>query len=226
MKQVFMLDIETTGLDKKNDDVLEVAILNCKWDGEYYVPGEKLDLFLPNARTPANDFAKDKMPWLYAHCNDLYAEGARVAPVEAREAIRDFFESCEAPNRRDRTVVGWNVVNFDLQFLVGKGILNEWDYHYRTYEMSGLILAMMDGLKVPDTAENREKVIEFTKEEDPRNILTPSHSSLPQGLRILPKELYHWGMYDCYEQTKALNGSLYIMKKGIDNLRREYELDR
>ena len=218
MKQAFMLDIETTGLDKKSDDVLEVAILNCKWVDDYYVPSEKTDIFLPNSRIPANDFAKEKMSWLYDYCNSLTGDIPSAVPTATRAKIVDFFSYCGAASRMDRVIQGWNVVNFDLKFLMGKGFLDEMDFSYRTYEMAGLIMGVMDGMKMSGENPTRSHVLKYICEQDPTGIVLPTAKDLPSNLKSPPDNLEHWGMYDCYSQLKCLNGCLYLMRKGLGNL--------
>lgn len=219
-KNIVMVDIETTGLDKDLDDILEISMVRAELEGGVFYPTDTLDLFLPSRREPANDFAKQHMGWLYDHCNNLY-KSTYLTPVDdltysdilksiynsSREKILDFFNDW---SDGQPTIAVWNA-GFDLQFLQKKSILFPNDYDYRVYEMSGMTMGFMDSLGFP--SEMRSEFLEIISGLDTA-VSLPTADDLPQNATE-PESLEHWGHYDSKKQLKVLNGYLKVMRDGL-----------
>lgn len=204
MEKHFMIDIETTGVDQKNDVILQVGILECDFnpiDG-YWKPGRSLEFIQYTDREPQTPFAMAHQKELYEKCrkaNKFY--DAR----KGRKEITDFFASCGAlaPNV---FLMGWNASNFDVPFLVNAGWLMPsryetvngteimvGDFHYRIYELGGAINFAADVKRW-----TRSDMIEAA-------LAVPSEFDLPEG-----KE--HDALFDCYKQLKILNGLLFRLR--------------
>lgn len=120
-----------------------------------------------------------------------------------------FFKECgaESPNVY---MMGWNASNFDLQFLVAKGVLipsyyesdadgkdvMRGDFHYRVYELGGA-LSLVSNIK---PKVSRKDLIEEAVAVD---TIVPT---------IPGKQ--HDALYDCYRQLKILNGLISLAKRG------------
>jgi hypothetical protein len=197
-----MLDIEATGIDWHKESLLSIGILECDWDGIFWQPGRGLELLAHTERKPESEFAKRHLTELYSRCNDTRLPW----PKELREPLLDFIKGCGVQGAEEVFFMGWNVSNFDIPFLIHKEILIPssydtcsrgkdhlvGDFHYRIYEMSGVIQFTCDYLKV-----DRDTLIKKAHE-----IKTPPF------LGNYPVGKQHDALWDCYDQLKKLNGLL------------------
>lgn len=206
MEKHFMLDIESTGIDSKKEDLLQIGILECDFDGRFWKPGRSFELIQHSDRKPESQFAKEHMAKLYEVCN----RAPKWEAENIRWMILDFFTKCGA-TPPDVYLMGWNASNFDVPFLVDKGVLQpsyyeigpdgkdirRGDFHYRIYELGGAISLIAN--KFPNT--DRKHLCEEAKKLDQ---IVP----LPQG-----KE--HDALFDCYSQLKILNGLIELARQYV-----------
>lgn len=203
----FMIDIETTGIDPKTEDLLQIGVLELDFVHGFWRPGRNLEINIHTDREPASEFAKQHMAALYKKCN----ESGWIAPPDyIRQTLLRFFTLCgaESPNVY---VMGWNASNFDIPFLCHKGVLVPTkyvtgpdgkdtmvgDFHYRIYELGGAISLAADVLGVPDKERS-----ELCKQAEAAGDMI----QLPEG-----KE--HDALFDCYKQAKILNGLIALIGK-------------
>lgn len=197
----FMLDIETTGIDPKNNTVLQVAIIEMTFSQSgYWEKGKEFNFFQHVDKEPESEFAKKYMTKLYEYCQ----KQPFVPAKEVRQAILDFFKSCqvEPPNI---FISGWNVGIFDLPFLAyhkyievahysGDGKM-EGDCHYRSYEISGAL----------------QFVANLYGETDVNPFLKKAEKLSPP----IAKGSRHDALYDCNRQICILNGLIKMVKNRI-----------
>lgn len=203
MEKHFMIDIETTGVDQRNDVILEIGILECDFDTDkgLWKPGRSLQFASYTSREPETPFALTHQKELYERCKRADVIDSR----KGRKKVTGFFQECGAlaPNV---FLMGWNASNFDVPFLVNAGWLMPsryetvngvevmiGDFHYRIYELGGAIAFAADVKKW-----TRGDVIEAAKGVD-------SGFDMPEG-----KE--HDALFDCYNQLKILNGLITLVR--------------
>ena len=221
MKKHFMIDIETTGTNKETDDVLEIGIVPIELNDEgYWCPQwvdndngfgkvfEELHLILHSKRQPGNLFAKEHMSELYKKCN--YTSSLFTYEWAAQH-IRQFIHgTIEQPNE-PKFFMGWNASNFDIEFLIQKGILLpstyvevdgedtlQGDAHYRIYEQTGALNLLLNS-----TGFSKKTLFALG------NDLIPDHIECE-----LPKGKQHDALYDCYNQINMMNGMIALAKRG------------
>lgn len=200
----FMIDIETTGVDPKKDDLLQIGLLEATFgtDG-FWHPGRKLELLQHTDRKPESEFAKEHMAELYEVCN----RAPLWKPEDLRWMILKFFKDCGAEPPMV-FLMGWNASGFDIPFLISKGILvpsnyeqvdgkevMRGDFHYRVYELAGAIALICDAKSL-----ERKKVISEAEAFSDK-------IQLPHG-----KE--HDAVFDCFKQLKILNGLIALARRG------------
>lgn len=205
MEKHFMIDIETTGIDPAKEDLLQVGVLEMDYREGYWWPGLSLEIIQHSGRQPTTAFAKKHMAPLYAKCNDAPYQ----SPERIREQILAFFRECGA-NPPEVYLMGWNASNFDVPFLMHHRVLVQstyqqnadgtetrvGDFHYRVYELGGAVSLAQNILGY---GNDREGLLKVAKEA-----MTETH--LPIG-----KE--HDALYDCYSQTRLLNGLIRLSTK-------------
>lgn len=209
----FMVDIETTGVDQKTDDILQVGAIELEQvsNGFWHPTGKIFDWTLHNKRQPESDFAKKHMKELYLKCNEV---GEQFNLEFIADKFREFIHGgYYGTHMEPKFFMGWNASNFDMPFLFNKGILTPsfydknpdtgkeqlyGDAHYRIYEQTGSVqfVADLTGLD--------RKTIEALAMD-----LNPTHIKLPKG-----KE--HDALYDCYKQTIMQNGLIQIARSHIN----------
>ena len=206
MEKHFMIDIETTGIKPESEDLLQIGVLETTFDGKFWAPGRTLEIIQHTDRKPESAFAKEHMAALYETCNRAPAWDAE----NIRWMMLKFFRECGAEPPQVY-LMGWNASNFDIPFLVHKGVLQpsyyeigpdgkdimRGDFHYRIYELGGAVSLISN--KYPKEARN-----DLIKDAKARDVSTP----LPAG-----KE--HDAIYDCYSQLKILNGLLMMAREYV-----------
>lgn len=188
--EMIMLDIETTGLDKEKDDVIQIAALKLvKNEDGLFIPGEFFVQVLPTIRPPA-DVLKDDPVYgeLYAKARELGNFGDANAPT-VRAALTGFLG-------QKALLMGVNVLTFDLRFLEKKGFLLESDYHYQVSDITGVIEYVLRVLQLPPDRKTRDRIKANAKE-------------LGRRVHPMPPGGPHDGLWDCYDQTCEMNG--YIL---------------
>lgn len=199
-----MLDIETTGIDPTSEDLLQIGVLEADFVNGSWVPGRSLVLYQHTSRSPGSEFAKKHMAELYKECNSRPYVPQRVL----RQQLLEFFRECGIAKGIDTYLMGWNASNFDVPFLVNKGVLAPsryeigpdgkdvfvGDFHYRIYEMGGAVSLVANVLNRNDRKRLLEEAEAWGEEV-----------SLPAG-----KE--HDALYDCYKQLRILNGLIRMAR--------------
>lgn len=203
MNKHFMIDIEATGIDPKHEDLLQVGILETDFVDGFWTIGRAKEWTLFSDLKPKSAFAREHMQELFGKCNT-------APPLDfkrLRWEILEFLRSCGTTGVEDTFFMGWNCSNFDLPFLVAKGILTPssyetvieddgkavdkmvGDFHYRIYEMGGAVSHAMNVAREND----REDFMKRVREE----------------LKTMPKPPFggkkHEALYDCYQQLSLLN---------------------
>lgn len=213
-----MIDIETTGVDIKNDDIMEVGIVEIAMSESlgYYEPtGRKFHMRLHTPKKPESQFAKEHMTELYGICNDLDPEFFNLTNMQF--ALSEYLHGEERTEKiqkgtkkpRPQMFIGWNASTFDLPFMFENKLLQKtWyeqvngkeelfgDVHYRVYEQSGALQGLIDA-----TGFDRKTVKSLIEEFNPTNI------KLPEGKA-------HDALYDCYKQIIMQNSMIAIHRKG------------
>lgn len=194
----FMLDIETMGTDFERDDIIQIALLELNQNAEgLYAPGRAYERNLFTAQKPQNDWIanqhKDKLevcrklPWLSAPW--------------IRADVRQFFKNCGV--EEPAMLMGLNATTFDIPYMVAKGFLQKpsqdknnklvGDYHYRIYELKGAYNLAQDVLGI-----------------DSKTLFARAGLACPEIQ--LPEGKTHEALYDCYLQTKVLNGMIRLLR--------------
>ena len=198
-----MLDIESTDTDFKIDDILSISALEVTFEDGFWRPGKVFNKYLHTDKEPTTNFAKENLSELFERCRKLPYQ----TTAEVRKELRGFFEWC---GRRPPYVylMGWNVANFDIPFLLEKGYLEPFyrqtingmeiatgDFHYRTYEQSGSISTAQDVLQIDD-----------------RNLLVEMAIAAYPEL-VLPAGKQHESLFDCYKQLRIQNGIIRLLRQ-------------
>lgn len=205
MDRHFMIDIESTGIQPETHELLQIGILECKFNGArgYWEPGNQFNQYVFTGREPQSEFARKHQGELYKRCG---AEPFRSGP-ELRRMLLGFILGCGIEHAEKTFFMGWNASNFDLPFLCAKGVLNApgyvtgsdgrdqsvGDFNYRVYEIGGAISVAQNVLGLA-----RTDVIVMADEFN-------SGFDLPAGAE-------HDAIYDCYKQLRTLNGIIHLLK--------------
>ncbi len=205
MNKLIMVDIETTGIDPKKEDLLQVGLLQMSFVDGYWVGGTRLSIQVHSDRQPTTVFAKEHMVDLYKLSN----EAPYISAKEIREQIIEFAKSFDMrpPNIK---FAGWNAGIFDVPFLVEKGILEPsvyeqrdgkeirvGDFHYRIYDITGALEFVKNIYQTESLDDIKAKFDVLTDRR---------HAALPEGKK-------HDALYDCVNQMNTLNDLLGLMRK-------------
>ena len=206
MMKHLMIDIESTGIDPKVEDLLQVALLEIDFVDGYWHPGRSFNLFVHTDRKPTTEFALEHQQGLYDECS----RAMKRSMPEIREAVLEFFALCGLTPPKDVFFAGWNASNFDVPFLVEKRVLRPptyetvngkdvmvGDFHYRVYELGGAVGLVQDVLQ-ETLEEGRKKMTERALDAAPG-------PELGNGIQ-------HDALYDCYRQTRILNGLIALVR--------------
>lgn len=193
--KLFMIDIETTGVEPQKEVVLQLAIVEMNFIGGLWEKGKTFNFIQHTDRQPTTKFARDHMVELYAACN----KAPFVPPAKVREDVLAFCKSCgaEPPNV---FFAGWNAGIFDIPFLEYHGYLKTAKYiddqltgdcHYRVYEISG-------ALQLVANVRGNNEINLVLKEAQ-------KMSPKLEGAR-------HDALYDCERQIHILNALIQMMR--------------
>lgn len=202
MEKHIMLDIESTGIDPDKEDLLQIGALEVEFKGGFWLPGRSHEMTMHSGAQPTSSFAKEHMVDLYRRCNAIPPCSSEFA----RDALLLFIQDCGV-TPPDVYFMGWNASNFDIPFLVHKGILRPssyvpgpdgkdvrvGDFHYRVYEIGGSV----------SLAQN---VLGFS---DRTALLDAAKAAYPMAL---PEGKQHDALYDCYSQLQLLNGLITLCR--------------
>lgn len=215
----YMVDIETTGTDKDDDEILQIAVVPIQFEADgrgnkFWLPTyhEPFNRKVYSDRQPTSEFAKKHMTKLYAECNALNPERDDIGSVSEHLRIWLHGEENYTKHHQDpKFFMGWNASNFDLEFLFRKGALHPTYYldldgkgeklygdaHYRVYEQTGAIEFMLD-----ITGLSRKVLMDLALE------MCPDH------VKIKNANLSHDAVDDCYYQINLMNGLLELGRRG------------
>jgi hypothetical protein len=193
--KIFMLDIETTGVDPLKEEILQVAMIEMNFLGGFWEKGKSFNLFQHTDRKPTTKFALDHMKDIYEKCNN----SPKLSPEQVRKKLIDFCEECGSspPNI---FFAGWNAGIFDIPFLAHHGYLVPAKYendkligdcHYRVYEISGALNL------VANVRGNNE-----------------INTILKEAQKMAPKldGNRHDALFDCERQMHILNSLILMMR--------------
>lgn len=208
-----MLDIETTGVDFKKDDILQIAMVHMelRQDDEAlppkWVPGNNFNFKLHTDKKPMSQFAKEHMVALYKQCNAIKRMSARKVRERVLRGLNRIWPMSLGPIQFS----GWNAGIFDVTFLREKKYLLPsgyvtvngkdkmvGDYHYRVYGIEGAFQMTMDAFGVTKDELNAKL------EEMPR---TFKHD-------IFDRAKEHDALYDCYDQIDVINKLIQLNRLG------------
>lgn len=198
-QSMFMVDIETTGLDFYNDKILQIAALKLVWDGvaKEWRPRNPFNVYIPHSLPPQNDWASKHQGALYEKC--------KTAAHFNKEALRDYLR-----DNKDEplpVLTGWCVSNFDVPFLVRDRLISPsaydregnptGDFMHRIYEIQGAL----------DYVQN----VSHYDWNVVKKALDPLKEKKMKAYQVaydIPKKS-HDALYDCYAQAAFLNALLH-----------------
>lgn len=192
MEKVFMVDIETMGVNTKTDDILQIGMLECiKNHKGFYTPARTFNkiVFSEQQTTDA---------WIlknHAELLPLSRAAAFESPTEIRAQILGFFQQCGVNEKA--MLMGLNACVFDIPSLVNHGYLKDGDFHYRVYELTGAYNLAQDAMGLSRRDQLFDKVNAACDWID-----------VPAGKK-------HEALYDCYAQLKALNGCIKLLQSNV-----------
>lgn len=131
------LDIETTGLDPDQDQVLQIAMVKDDLSNPQPLENlECLNLFIKHERLSGHPYALALNHKILQHPN-------AVSPSRAFTKVQNFLNTDDQPTK-GWVFAGKNVMQLDIPFLLkGKYILKD-AYHYRAIDPSILFLKPED----------------------------------------------------------------------------------
>lgn len=193
--KLFMIDIETSGVNPTSDDVLQIAVMEMNFLGGYWEKGKVFNFFQHSDKKPNSKFTIEHMQDIFAKCN----AAAQVPAEEVRQQILAFCKECgaDAPNI---FFCGWNAGIFDLPFLAHHGYLFPAKYendrlvgdcHYRIYEISGAL-----------------QLVANVRGSNEINVV------LKEAQKMSPKleGNRHDALHDCERQMHILNALIKMMR--------------
>ena len=184
-EDLLMLDCEMTGVVPDRDQLLQIAMVKLKLQGNQYVEqGEPLVLYLKHEGHPQNDFHKQYLTHIFEKCNE-----SDLTPEQAKEKIHDWLGDLKG-----KVTPAGDAVHTDINFLNHHGCINGSDigddgpipgtFHYELFDAN------------PIKAIARQKA---GKKEDKKE------------LAGFDEEGIHDALVDCHNQTKELNHYLEIL---------------
>ncbi len=202
-KPYFMIDIETTGLEPQNDEIMQVAIVaiwrdsqtgfwNPGGDARYpHSSGAQFNFYqkIKSTTVPRDEFAKEHMVAMYVY--DIHST--------VRERILTFFRHAGADH--PAPLMGWNLGILDIPFLTAHKYLlkgdnvYDGDFHHRLYDVRSACKFRADLLGVDEKAMREVAYAAYPELE------------MPEGIGK------HDALHDCYRQIRILNGLIRLAKR-------------
>lgn len=210
MNDIFMIDIETTGVDKEKDDIIEIGIVHAKRMefGLFFVPKRVYHRTLPTDKEPS-EWAKGYpgQVTIFKQCQEKFLRGERNDATSMRflrEELQAFFERSGV---KSPMLSGLNIVGFDIAFLKRDGILKDGDHNYRSWCLTPLIetICHVNGVD-SQASKEREKVTEHLEKATPFDLYVPGSEGGE-----------HTAIYDCQKELRVLN-SIIAMANAIPKL--------
>lgn len=200
--KMFMLDLETTNTTNfEEEDILQIGLLELNANSEgFWVPGKSFSMDVHTDKKPRTNWDRENLGFLFARCANVEKKDA----TQIRQEVVDFIKSCGSTGMAN--LCGLNATILDVPFMAAKKYLHaptrddqnqiHGDYHYRVYEMSGAISLAQDVLNIRE----RNSVIKAA-------LFAYPEMELPPGQQ-------HEALFDCYSQTRMLNGLIRLLRKG------------
>lgn len=197
----FMIDIETTGVNVSECELLQIALLPLKFE-EYFKPychniptfksknfsiGPEGFVFTQYYEGPISEFGLKYQKTLYDECKIAY----KVDPRDCRQEILSYITLVNG--KLPFNISGKNIGVFDLPILSLNGYLFRNDYHYRVEDMSGCFK-----LAQRVTGKSREELEKIAID------ITPIPFKIPG------KD--HEALSDCYRQAAIYNGLIKLLR--------------
>lgn len=181
-ENLVMVDCEMTCVQPKRDELLQVAAIKLKRQGNQYVEvGEPLELFLKSDAKPSNDFHRKYLSHIFEKCNE-----SDLDPGMAREKINAWLGDL-----RGKVMPCGDCVPTDMSFLYENGLIDppdigdegqiEGSFHYEYWEMN----------PIKAIARHRE--------------------GRKESLSDLDKENIHDALVDCRNQLVEMNHYLKVL---------------
>lgn len=177
--QLVMIDCEMTGLNVAKDDVIQIAALKLRREGNAYIAhGAPFNVFLHTDLQPTSEFARTHMAEVYRKANE-----ATTTYPEAADALKAWLGDWWS-----RVTPVGDCVPTDIMFLAAKGVITTSYYEQDTPIPGTFFYEYFDMNAIKLVA--RSKVgFKFDKE-----------------LKMLPGA--HDALIDCYNQLTELNAIL------------------
>jgi len=96
--KMFMIDIETSGVDPLKDEVLQIAILEMNFQEGFWKKGKTFNFFQHSDRKPTTKFTIEHMKEIFDKCN----AAPLVPAAEVRKRILAFCKECGSDAPADR----------------------------------------------------------------------------------------------------------------------------
>lgn len=208
MEKHFMVDIETTGVQRGQDEILQIAAVEIEFKEYWHPTGRVFNQFVHSTKQPHSEFAKKHMGPIYKAANETSPDQDITFVGMDFRAFIHFFPRAVTP----KYFMGWNASNFDLPFLFDYKVMTpsyyelnpetgkeelKGDAHYRVYEQTGFLQGVAD-----ITGLSRNTLITLAKD------LNPTGQDLPPGKS-------HDALYDCYQQIIMQNGLIKIGRMAL-----------
>lgn len=199
-KQIkFMLDLETDGVNYKQNSILEIGIVAMEFKNGYWHPlKDHFHRIMYSSKQPSSEFARKYQKELYEKCNkSLHKDLKKV-----KKEMFDFFKN-HGVDKPEISFAGYNVGHFDLPFMHhndllivsrynGEQLISEYDY--TPFEIGGILHLFSNHLNL-----SIEDTYHYLKDQDP-------------VIKDIPKGSEHTAIYDNYIQIKVINGALSLLK--------------
>jgi DNA polymerase III epsilon subunit-like protein len=229
----YMIDIETTGVDREKDDILEIGIVEIAMrgpmDNRYWHPtGRVFHTYVHTDRQPESEFAKKHQKELYEICrntakkshlalayevrafvHNVKAEPPRdypYNPEEYTDTVEDVNDGLDNP----KFFIGWNASNFDMPFMFDKGLLVP--SYYETVDGKDKLMGDAHYRIYEQTGS--VQVLSDMTGLDRKTLEVLAHDLNPTNIE-LPDGKSHDAIYDCYKQIIMQNGLIKIGRMGI-----------
>lgn len=226
-QQKFMVDIETTGVSKETDDILELAVLELQWPREhslFWVPASFYQTYIYTDRQPENAFARREMQELYDHCNSL---DPSLNYGSCREGLISYFDGIGVKRPFGVQFMGNAAANFDVPFMIEKDVIKgcyyeqdpkdptkehpRGDCHYRVHDQQGGI-----DLATKVTGIQCRSELSTLCRKYGRQVIDCAEfekDALNQCYGSTLKAKAHRALFDCFDQMHMENGLIQFLRR-------------